>query len=321
LNATASVPGTFSYSPLAETVPGVGTQTLSASFTPTDSVDYTASSATTSLVVNKATPGNTLVSSVATVFVSNAVTFSATLGSSAGTPTGTVSFYDRTTLLGTPALTNGTAAYTTSALAAGTHSITAVYSGDSNFAAVTSAAVAEVVEDFTVATPSGGPTSATASPGGQATYSLAMTPPNGESFAAPIAFAVTGLPTGATATFSPASIAAGAGATNVTLTVQLPSTAKVYPSKDLFGRGGMTLALVLLPLLGRRQRVLLGRMGCWGLLWILAGVGGAALFATLAGCGSSGGSSSGTQPQSYTLTVTAMSGSLSHTTTLSLTVK
>jgi hypothetical protein len=150
-----------------------------------------------------------------------------------------------------------------------------------------------------------------------------MTPPSGQSFAAPITFAVTGLPTGATATFSPASIAAGAGATNVTLTVQLPSTAKVEPATGLFGKGGMTVALglILLPLLGRRRRAQLGRIGCWGLTWILAGVGGAALFATLAGCGGSSGSSSGTQPQSYTLTVKATSGSLTHTTILSLTVQ
>jgi sugar lactone lactonase YvrE len=323
LNATASVPGTFSYSPLAGTVPGVGTQTLSASFTPTDSVDYTVTSATTSLVVNKATPSNTLVSSTANTFVLNSVTLTAAVVSAAGMPTGTVSFYDGTTLLGTLPLNSGTAAYTTSALTTGTHSITAVYSGDNNFSAVTSAAVAEIVEDFTAAPSSGGSTSATVLPGGQATYTLAMTPQNGGSFAAPITFAVTGLPAGATATFSPASIAAGAGATNVTLTVQLPSAARMESSKDLSSRGGMTVAfgLILLPLLVRRKRAQLGRIGCWGLTWILAGVGSAVLFATLAGCGGSSGSSSGTKTQSYTLTVTAMSGSLSHTTTLNLTVK
>jgi alpha-L-arabinofuranosidase len=56
LNATASVPGTFLYSPAAGTVPAAGTDTLSVTFTPTDTTDYTNASATVSLVVNKITP-------------------------------------------------------------------------------------------------------------------------------------------------------------------------------------------------------------------------------------------------------------------------
>lgn len=56
LDASSSVPGTFVYSPAAGTVLGAGAQTLSVAFTPTDATDYTASSATTSLTVSKATP-------------------------------------------------------------------------------------------------------------------------------------------------------------------------------------------------------------------------------------------------------------------------
>ncbi|HET9058419.1 MAG TPA: hypothetical protein VFN61_00745 [Acidimicrobiales bacterium] len=56
LDATSAVPGTFTYSPPAGTVLGAGTQTLSATFTPTDSADYTSVSATTTLIVDKATP-------------------------------------------------------------------------------------------------------------------------------------------------------------------------------------------------------------------------------------------------------------------------
>ncbi|MFI1495963.1 Ig-like domain-containing protein, partial [Streptomyces griseofuscus] len=56
----------------------------------------------------------------------------------AGTPTGTVSFYDGPTLLGTGTLSGGTATLTTSALAVGTHSLTAVYSGDTDFSGSTS---------------------------------------------------------------------------------------------------------------------------------------------------------------------------------------
>src|SRR5271157_440592 len=56
LNATANVPGTFSYTPAVGTILGVGVDTLSATFTPTDTVDYTTATATTTITVSKATP-------------------------------------------------------------------------------------------------------------------------------------------------------------------------------------------------------------------------------------------------------------------------
>src|SRR5262249_18234725 len=51
LDATASVPGTFSYSPPAGTVLGAGTKTLSATFTPTNPSDSTSVTATTTITV------------------------------------------------------------------------------------------------------------------------------------------------------------------------------------------------------------------------------------------------------------------------------
>jgi sugar lactone lactonase YvrE len=55
LNASATVPGTFVYSPAIGTVLGAGPQTLSVTFTPTDSVDYSSTTQTVSLTVNKTT--------------------------------------------------------------------------------------------------------------------------------------------------------------------------------------------------------------------------------------------------------------------------
>jgi len=51
LNATANVSGTFAYSPPAGTVFGVGTQTLSVTFTPTDGTDYTPATSSVTLTV------------------------------------------------------------------------------------------------------------------------------------------------------------------------------------------------------------------------------------------------------------------------------
>jgi len=56
LNAKASVPGSFVYSPASGTIPKAGTHILQTTFTPTDSANYTTASSSVSLTVNKATP-------------------------------------------------------------------------------------------------------------------------------------------------------------------------------------------------------------------------------------------------------------------------
>jgi len=67
--------------------------------------------------------------------LSQSVTFTATVTSGAGTPSGTVQFKDNGTNLGAAQALNGSGVATlaTSALTAGTHTITADYSGDVNF--------------------------------------------------------------------------------------------------------------------------------------------------------------------------------------------
>jgi len=56
LNATSSVAGTFTYSPAAGTVLGAGPQTLTATFTPTNTTNYTTATASVTLTVNQAMP-------------------------------------------------------------------------------------------------------------------------------------------------------------------------------------------------------------------------------------------------------------------------
>jgi O-glycosyl hydrolase len=56
LDATASVAGSFSYSPAAGTVPAAGSQKLTVTFTPSDTTDYTSASGSVTLTVNQATP-------------------------------------------------------------------------------------------------------------------------------------------------------------------------------------------------------------------------------------------------------------------------
>jgi hypothetical protein len=52
LNASANVPGTFVYTPAAATVLAVGTQTLSVTFTPTDTMDYAVVTSSVPITVN-----------------------------------------------------------------------------------------------------------------------------------------------------------------------------------------------------------------------------------------------------------------------------
>ena len=59
LDASSTVAGTFVYTPAAGTVLGAGSRTLSVTFTPTDTTDYTTATVSVTLVVTQATPAIT----------------------------------------------------------------------------------------------------------------------------------------------------------------------------------------------------------------------------------------------------------------------
>lgn len=89
----------------------------------------------------------TLTSSLNPSIFGQSVTFTATVNESeAAAPTGTVSFKDGATTLGTGTVNgSGRATFTTSLLTVGTHPITAEYSGDANFTSSTSAVLTQMV--------------------------------------------------------------------------------------------------------------------------------------------------------------------------------
>ena len=257
-----------------------------------------------------------LESSANPALVAGSVTLTATVSASAGTPTGSVAFYDSATLLGSGPLASGVATYTTSSLAAGTHSLTAVYGGDLTFLSVTSSAVSLVVSDVTLNLASGGARTATVSAGGTATYHLTIAPSSGSALPAAVTLAASGGPAGATITITPRTIAAGAGATNVTVAVQVPAASAAVRSSNSWVLGlAFPLGMLVLPFGIRcwrlsRKRALFGAL----LLMVLVATG------VFLGCGSSAHPAP-TQPADYTITVTASSGSVSHSTALTLTVQ
>ena len=77
LNATASVAGAFAYSPASGSIPSVGTQTLSATFTPTDTANYNPASASVALSVAVAVPGSPTAITATTANGEATVTFTA----------------------------------------------------------------------------------------------------------------------------------------------------------------------------------------------------------------------------------------------------
>jgi len=99
-----------------------------------------------SQVVNQAATAASLTSTVNPSVFGQPVVFTATVTSAGGVPTGTVVFKDGSATLGSVALDgSGHASFATSALVAGTHSITAAYGGDSNFILSTSATLPQAV--------------------------------------------------------------------------------------------------------------------------------------------------------------------------------
>jgi len=106
-------------------------------------------------VVGQSSTNTTLISPVNPGVSGQSLTFTAEVAAglpSTGTPTGSVTFKDGTTTLGITDLTAGIATFSTSALAVGASSITAVYGGDANFTASTSAPVNQGVDQASSST-------------------------------------------------------------------------------------------------------------------------------------------------------------------------
>ena len=281
LNATAPVAGAFVYTPAAGTVLGATTQTLSTTFTPTDTTDYTVATKTTTLVVAKQGTNTVLAVSAATINPGQSITFTATVTSVTppGTPTGSVTFMDGTNVLGTSnLLASGAATFSTINLLSGSHSITALYSGDANYTAssATSSATGIVVAplDFSL---SGSSTlsSLFVKAGTPAIFAFQVAPAFG-SYPAPVTFSVSGLPSGHTATFSPASIPVNGGSVTVTLTIQTAGLS----ARNAIERHGSVIAfaLLLLPISlarkFRRARPNLNRLFMLAILLLLAAAAG-----------------------------------------------
>src|SRR5262249_23074138 len=101
-------------------------------------------------VVNQESSATTISSSVDTSTYGKKNTIIATMTPS--TATGAVEFFDGTTSLGSTAISSGAAALSIASLSGGSHSITAVYSGDLNLGASVSAPLTQTVNKASTTT-------------------------------------------------------------------------------------------------------------------------------------------------------------------------
>jgi hypothetical protein len=271
--------------------------------------------------VNKLASSISIASSNNPSIFGTSVTFTATATSTTGTPTGTVTFQDGSTALGAVTLSSGTATITSTVLAGGAHSITAVYGGDATFAGSTSPVVTQTVADFSL---SAAPTTTTITAGSTSTYTITIAPAGG--FNQTISFHCAGAPTSVTCT-APASVSATGGSyAPFNVTVAMTASSLALPVAPFPHPGSGT---------GVMLEWLLAVIAC-GTLGIAASVrrsqgwrvSAVAMFLLLvcAGCTTSPSSSNSsanpaTPAGTYSLTLTGTSSSLSHTTTMTLTVK
>ncbi|MDE1155393.1 MAG: Ig-like domain repeat protein [Acidobacteriaceae bacterium] len=290
----------------------VGTQTITVT-------NGTLSGVSNSIVVTAGTvvPSVTLSSSSNPTVAGSSLALTAVVaGSGAGTlPTGYVTFEDAGTVLGTAVLANGTATIRGVAFTSvGTHSLTAVYNGDSIFTSATSPAYEELVQDFALSLAANSSSALSIYNGHTASYSLMVTPEGGASFAAAVSFTVSGAPQGAKVVITPSSVAAGASATGFTVAITPPVTTSSLRVREERRWAPLTLALLLLPAAGcmRRRRIASMLMLALLLLPLTA----------MTGClSNSSDGYYGNTPHTYNLVVTGASGTMVHSVTLTLTTQ
>lgn len=163
--------------------------------------------------------------------------------------------------------------------------------------------------DFSVAVT---PVSLTIMAGQSGTASLTVTPSSG--FSSTVNFGCSGLPAGVTCSFSPSTITPSAFAASTTVTLQASTSAALPPPSPLGSNPFLPAVALAASIVGLGFRRLRHCSFLFPLAICMAGT------ILLSACDSSNYHGSSAQPVTATITLTATSGTLQHSTKLSLTV-
>jgi len=168
--------------------------------------------------------------------------------------------------------------------------------------------VAVVTPDFSIATT---PPTQIVTAGSAAIYTVNITPSGG--FNNAVNLTASGLPPGAMVSFTPASVTPNGAVASSTMTIQTASLQSVRSNASPAWRYGVpALAAVLFFLPLRRLRRWRGMLGV--LLF-------SATLIVLSGCGGGFGLPKPTTTTPYTVTITGASGSISHSTTVQISIQ
>ncbi len=257
----------------------------------------------------------TTLSPLAAVNVGQSVTITATVCPGAGcpatgvAPTGTVTFLDGTSAIGMGVVaSNGTAAFTTSSLAAGTHSITASYPGDTNYTASVSPAgnLSVTGPGFTLAASALSPGSVSA--GASSTSTVTITTTGGLS-ASSVGLSCAVTPSSGKAPACSIGSINGGGQATLTVSTTAPTTSMLAHHSSLFYAAWFLLPAFGMVFMSKPQRNKLIMFAA--VLFISAGC----IFQSACGGGSpkTGTTTTtvaGTPSGSYSVTVTGASTGL-----------
>ena len=320
-SATTGAP---SLTTTAITTSPVGSYPIAAAVGTLTAANYSFAFVNGVLSVTQITTVTVLTSTATPSAKGTAAVFTATVTSVGGIPVGTVSFLDGVTTLGTGVVNGaGVAVFSTSTLAEGPHSITAVFATGVNFLTSTSSALVFNVVDFSVSSPTGPQTV----PAGQAAVFTIATASVGGTYPNPVTITTTALPPGVTAIFAPPSVLPGASTTMTLTTTPRPGThnmgqlfgpsGSIFPASPLMWFGYLALAMALSTLcfvgFGRKSARRLAP--AVALLFLIVTT------ANLVGCAGGFPVAPGTPAGTYLITVSGGSGTDSHSTTVTLIVQ
>jgi Bacterial Ig-like domain (group 3)/FG-GAP-like repeat len=294
---------------------GLGTHNVLASY-PGDTSHAASHSTTIPLTGVEQTTTTGLTASPNPGIVGQPVTFTATVSPApTGMPTGTVSFYTATVLLGTGTVNNvGVATFTTTSLAPGSYGITAVYSGNAGFETSTSTVLGFKVGSAPTYTVTAPTTPFNVTRGGSVNLNVSLLPVGG-AYNSLVTMSASGLPAGATATFNPPTVTPGGVGSPTVMTIQTSVQTASIPRKSnqQFPFTPVSLAAGICLFAGKRKRL----AKSLSVLMVLAILAGGTLMMT--GC--SGLAEKRTQAQSHVITIVGTSGALHASTTVTLIVQ